>query len=94
MIKTTGSAFENFVRDEYTTLVEVEDRIFSTAVDLEYSFAGISVEGVLEGEGGGGGGRGGIWESGKRYDEVAEKARRVTLGVFATDESASVQVEL
>ena len=40
VIKTTGSAFENFVRDEFTTLVEVNDRIFSTAVDLEYTFAG------------------------------------------------------
>ncbi|KAI9442820.1 uricase [Russula earlei] len=30
VLKTTGSAFENFVRDEHTTLVEVADRIFST----------------------------------------------------------------
>jgi urate oxidase len=43
VLKSTGSAFENFVRDEYTTLGEVDDRIFSTAVELEYEFAPIKV---------------------------------------------------
>lgn len=38
MLKTTGSSFENFIRDEYTTLPEVDDRIFSTSVDLVYAF--------------------------------------------------------
>ena len=89
MIKTTGSAFEDFIRDEYTTLVEVDDRIFSTAVDLEYSFADITVPEQDEGEGGI---NNSIWGRGGEFDGIAEKARRVTLGVFATDESASVQV--
>ena len=33
VLKTTGSAFESFVRDEYTTLKEVRDRIFSTSIE-------------------------------------------------------------
>lgn len=43
MLKSTGSAFENFVRDEYTTLAEVEDRIFSTSVDLRYTYGEVGV---------------------------------------------------
>lgn len=43
MLKTTGSAFENFVRDEFTTLGEVDDRIFSTSIDLVYTFKPFSV---------------------------------------------------
>lgn len=43
VLKSTGSAFENFLRDEYTTLGEVDDRIFSTAVDMSYTFQEISV---------------------------------------------------
>jgi urate oxidase len=33
VLKSTGSAFEDFVRDEFTTLPEVDDRIMSTAID-------------------------------------------------------------
>jgi hypothetical protein len=45
VLKSTGSAFENFVRDEYTTLAEVDDRIFSTAIDLSYTFGEVVVPG-------------------------------------------------
>lgn len=38
-MKTTGSSFENFYRDEFTTLPEVSDRIFSTSIALEYIVA-------------------------------------------------------
>ena len=50
MLKSTGSAFENFVRDEYTTLAEVNDRIFSTSVDLAYTYAPLAVSGHGEGK--------------------------------------------
>jgi hypothetical protein len=43
VMKSTGSAFEGFVRDEYTTLGEVDDRIFSTAVDLTYEWAEVTL---------------------------------------------------
>ena len=44
VLKTTESAFTNFVRDKYTTLKEVDDRIFSTSVDLSYTFAPIDLK--------------------------------------------------
>jgi hypothetical protein len=43
VLKTTGSAFENFIRDEYTTLPEVDDRIFSTSIDLVYKFSPFTI---------------------------------------------------
>ena len=43
VLKSTGSAFENLVRDEYTTLGEVDDRIFSTSVDLRYTYGEVAV---------------------------------------------------
>jgi hypothetical protein len=41
VLKSAGSAFENFWTDEHTTLVPVNDRIFSTSIDLTYTFADI-----------------------------------------------------
>lgn len=94
VLKSTGSKFEGFIRDEYTTLVEVDDRIFSTSVDLEYTFSEIALKAPgdagklqfvapeqVEG--------GSVWD-----EEVPERARRATLEVFAEDESASVQATL
>lgn len=95
VIKTTESAFENFVRDEYTTLVEVNDRIFSTSVDLTYTFAPISIPKPADGQGKffdapltGDAAKGTAWDG----DALAASTREVTLEVFATDNSASVQV--
>ena len=97
MLKSTGSAFEDFVRDEYTTLAEVNDRIFSTSVDLLYSFTPFEIAAPkdekrldfdreqIKGAGGLG-----AWEGVK----ASESARETTLHVFATDESASVQVRV
>jgi len=84
VLKTTGSAFENFVRDEHTTLVEVNDRIFSTAVDLVYRFPSIPIgtEGI------------GALEPAMEFEKTFNSARDITLEVFATDESASVQATL
>lgn len=95
VLKSTGSAFNSFIRDEYTTLVEVDDRILSTAIDVSYTFAPFDVTAPtdekkleftvaadVELEGG-------VWDP-----EVSERARNVTMKVFADDESASVQVHL
>ena len=38
LLKTTDSAFRGFPRDEYTTLPEVDDRIFATLLDAEWSY--------------------------------------------------------
>lgn len=96
VLKTSGSAFENFIKDEYTTLVPVNDRIFSTSVDLSYTFSPVPLSApkdekkhdfaVPEGADL----VGGAWDG----EGVAEKARKITLEVFATDESASVQATL
>ena len=80
------------MRDEYTTLVGVEDRIFSTAVDLIYTFPPITVpaptdEAKLELTVPVGAKEGSIWD-----EKVPERARKATLEIFATDQSASVQV--
>jgi urate oxidase len=104
VLKSTGSSFENFVRDEYTTLVEVEDRIFSTSVDLKYTYGEVGVKlpprGVHEDQGPSfldfgeetfdkiGTGVIHPWDDAK----IGARARETTLDVFAHDESASVQV--
>ncbi|KAI0664326.1 uricase [Cubamyces menziesii] len=97
VLKTTGSAFESFVRDEYTTLVEVNDRIFSTSIDLSYKFAPLRIPAPADGEGKvfdlaltPEQAKGTAWDG----DAVSAAARGITLEVFAIDESASVQATL
>ncbi|OSX59142.1 hypothetical protein POSPLADRAFT_1041273 [Postia placenta MAD-698-R-SB12] len=96
VLKSTGSAFEGFVRDEYTTLVEVNDRIFSTSIDLSYVYKPFAVPAPsdekklvvdLTGK---------HAEAGTPWDgeKVAHSARKITLETFALDESASVQATL
>ncbi|KAF8885467.1 uricase [Infundibulicybe gibba] len=94
VLKSTGSSFSGFIRDEYTILAEVDDRIFSTSVDLTYTFAPANIT-LLGGDKEGSKGfeiakgDGGIWD-----EEVPVRARLATLEVFAEDESASVQATL
>ena len=93
-MKSTGSSFEHFIRDEHTTLVPVSDRIFSTSVDLTYDFSPIKIPTfgtpasfvvpLQEGEEGY---AGSVWD-----DRVPDRVRAATLETFASDESASVQV--
>ncbi|OJT03614.1 Uricase, partial [Trametes pubescens] len=97
VLKTTGSAFESFVRDEYTTLGEVDDRIFSTSIDLTYKYAPLPIPAPADGEGkvfdfapSAEQAKGTAWDG----DAVAAVARDITLEVFALDESASVQATL
>jgi urate oxidase len=108
VLKSTGSAFENFVRDEYTTLVEVDDRIFSTSVDLRYTYGEVGVKLGPRGDHEDSEGRKGLGVINfgeENFDKrgtgavhpwedakVGARARETTLDVFAHDESASVQV--
>ena len=96
VLKTTESSFTNFIRDEFTTLVEVDDRIFSTSIDLNYTFGPIDIQFptdekkldfIIPLQKGEKGYEGSVWD-----DEVPERARLATLEIFATDDSASVQV--
>ncbi|KAK0723017.1 hypothetical protein B0T26DRAFT_245287 [Lasiosphaeria miniovina] len=78
VLKSTGSAFHSFVRDEYTTLPETWDRILSTDVDCAWAwkpFAGTAA----------------VLASVERFDQAWESARDITMKTFALDESASVQ---
>eukprot|EP01117_Protostelium_nocturnum_P014071 TRINITY_DN5316_c0_g1_i2.p1 TRINITY_DN5316_c0_g1~~TRINITY_DN5316_c0_g1_i2.p1 ORF type:complete len:227 (+),score=80.11 TRINITY_DN5316_c0_g1_i2:366-1046(+) len=38
VMKSTQSGFENFVRDEYTSLPETKDRVFCTKMKCKYTF--------------------------------------------------------
>ena len=38
ILKTTGSGFENFLRDEFTTLPETGDRIFATKLKATWTY--------------------------------------------------------
>lgn len=38
VLKTTDSAFRNFVRDEFTTLPDTDDRVFATSVSAEWEY--------------------------------------------------------
>jgi urate oxidase len=93
VLKTTNSSFEKFIRDEFTTLPEVNDRIFSTSVDLSFTFDGPFpipspknddkldfVDPDVK--------SGGVWDD----NILGSLASKVTLDVFAADDSASVQV--
>lgn len=78
VLKSTGSAFHNFVRNEYTTLPDVYDRILSTEVDAGWTwnvFKSVrDIEPVAKG-----------------FDNAWDSARAITLDTFAQDSSASVQ---
>ncbi|KAL8987392.1 MAG: hypothetical protein Q9177_003388 [Variospora cf. flavescens] len=78
VLKSTGSAFHGFVRNEYAALQEVDDRILSTEVDCGWkwdTFGSVKdVEAAIP-----------------KFDEAWNSAREITMTTFAKDESASVQ---
>ncbi|KAF7721208.1 hypothetical protein EC973_005108 [Apophysomyces ossiformis] len=78
LLKTTGSAFHGFYKDEYTVLPEVWDRIFSTAVDSTWTFGPAPADVLRRID----------------YPAIHEGVRKITLETFATDASASVQATL
>jgi urate oxidase len=78
VLKSTGSAFHGYIRNEYTTLPEVWDRILSTEVDCGWtwkSFAGLSA----------------VRQSVPKFDQAWQVSRDITIRTFAEDNSASVQ---
>ncbi|RQM06436.1 hypothetical protein DH86_00002275 [Scytalidium sp. 3C] len=78
VLKSTGSAFHGFVRDEYTTLGETWDRILSTEVDCGWTwktFSGLEA----------------VKQSIPKFDKAWESARNITLKTFAEENSPSVQ---
>ncbi|KAJ2902621.1 hypothetical protein MKZ38_000288 [Zalerion maritima] len=78
VLKSTGSAFHGFVRDEFTTLGETWDRILSTDVDCTWTWKAFdSLEAVDDAK--------------DKFDPAWSGARDITMKVFAEDDSASVQ---
>ncbi|OCF38091.1 urate oxidase [Kwoniella heveanensis CBS 569] len=87
VLKTSGSAFTNFVRDEFTTLGEVSDRIFSTSVSLQNTISlppntPLSIDNLTS------------IETELDFPKVLPQIKKDVLETFATDESASVQATM
>jgi len=78
VLKSTGSAFYGFHRDEYTQLPETWDRILSTSVEAHWqwkTFADLAeVKTVIP-----------------KFDAAFEAARTITMETFAKEKSPSVQ---
>jgi len=78
VLKSTGSAFYGFHRDEYTALPETWDRILSTEVESHWSWKTFgSIEEVRK--------------YASKFDEAHVGVRNITTSTFAKDNSASVQ---
>lgn len=78
VLKSTGSMFHSFVRDEYTALPEVYDRILSTSVDAGWKweiFPDIQA----------------VQNNVDKFDVTHSKSREITFRLFALEESPSVQ---
>lgn len=78
VLKSTGSQFHGFVRDEYTTLPEVWDRILSTDVDCGWSWKTFS--GLMA-----------VKAAIPKFDKAWSDARTITMKTFAEEDSPSVQ---
>ncbi|KAI7866557.1 hypothetical protein BDF14DRAFT_1743602, partial [Spinellus fusiger] len=78
LLKTTGSAFHGFYKDEYTTLVETWDRIFSTSVDATWTYSPRPAEKYKSID----------------FSAIHAGVRTTTMDIFAKDDSASVQATL
>ncbi|KAL8715093.1 MAG: hypothetical protein Q9220_001050 [cf. Caloplaca sp. 1 TL-2023] len=78
VLKSTGSAFHGFIRDEFTALAEVSDRILSTEVDCGWAWNTFDAVKDVEASVG-------------KFNEAWNGARDITMKTFAEDESASVQ---
>ncbi|KAI4106893.1 MAG: hypothetical protein L6R36_003114 [Xanthoria steineri] len=78
VLKSTGSAFHGFIRDEYATLPEVSDRILSTSVDCGWAWETFPNLKDVE-------------DAVPKFDDAWNSARQITVETFAKDNSASVQ---
>jgi len=78
VLKSTGSAFHGFMRDEFTTLPETWDRILSTDVDCTWTWKPFATVAAVQ-------------QGVERFDKAWESARGIIMRTFAVEESASVQ---
>lgn len=81
VLKSTGSAFYGYdTSDAYTILPETKDRILSTSVDAQWTWKPYSSIDAIQKA-----------AEEKEFDRAFDAARRITLELFATEESPSVQ---
>lgn len=78
VLKSTGSEFHHFIRNDYTTLPDVYDRILSTSVDAGWQWSTFKDLDAVK-------------KDVAQFDKTWEKAREITFRLFATEESPSVQ---
>lgn len=90
VLKSTGSSFSNYIYDEYTLLKPVTERVFSTSVEVEYTYPVVEITDKFGSTPEEGVGKDGVWLS----EATTKAVRDITLEVFATDDSASVQATL
>ncbi|CAI7595495.1 unnamed protein product [Penicillium bialowiezense] len=81
VLKSTGSQFWGFLRDEYTTLKETWDRILSTDVVANWQWRRFG--GLAE-----------VKTHFEKFNAAYDAARNITLKTFAEDNSASVQATM
>jgi len=81
VLKSTGSAFYGFHRDEYTSLAETWDRILSTEVDAEWTWKKLTTIDQVK-------------QNVANFDKAYEGARNTTIKIFAEENSASVQATM
>lgn len=78
LFKSTGSQFHGFIRDQFTTLPEVWDRIFSTDINCTWTWKLYeSIDAVKS--------------ISPQFDRTWIDIRNITMRIFAEDESLSVQ---
>lgn len=78
VLKSTGSMFYGFVRDEFTTLPETRDRILSTDVDAAWTWKPLPDVATVEAKA-------------AMFDKAWADARDITFTTFAEENSPSVQ---
>jgi len=81
VLKSTGSAFHGFVRDDFTTLAETWDRILSTDIDCTWNWKALPSVAAVQ-------------EATPKFDKAWQAARDITMKTFAEDDSASVQATM
>lgn len=81
VLKSTGSAFHGHIKDKYTTLPDVYDRIFSTEVTCGYNWRLFKDLDDVK-------------KNAANFEAAFERVKETTLSTFATDDSASVQATM
>lgn len=78
VLKSTGSQFHSFHRDEFTRLPETWDRILSTSVDAHWNWK--TYASLAE-----------VAKDSHKFDTAFQDVQKITLETFANENSPSVQ---